>query len=58
MMDKGRKADITINLDAKCKRCGGGGATQGGVCLSCLNKALQSGEFDHILKELRNRQEP
>ena len=50
-MGKGRKADITINLDVKCKRCGKGGATQSGVCLPCFNKALKNGEFDHILKK-------
>ena len=49
------KADITINLDAKCKRCGKGGATQSGVCLPCINKAMQDGEFDHILKRLRKK---
>ena len=47
------KADITINLDAKCKRCGKGGATQSGVCLLCFNKAIKSGEFDHILKKYK-----
>ena len=52
-MEKRRKADITINLDAKCKRCGKGGATESGVCLPCFTKAIQNGEFDHILKRKR-----
>jgi len=50
-----KEANITINLDAKCRRCGKGGATQNGFCLLCINKALQSGEFDHLLRELRDK---
>lgn len=46
---------IHINLDSKCKRCGKGGATDNGVCLPCINKALKNGEFDHIIKPLRNK---
>ncbi|KKN29287.1 hypothetical protein LCGC14_0845930 [marine sediment metagenome] len=46
-------ADIHINLDAKCRRCGKGGATQSGVCLPCFNKALQRGEFDLILEKYK-----
>lgn len=42
---------INVNLDAKCKRCGKGGATDSGVCLPCINKALKKGEFDHIIKK-------
>jgi len=30
------KADISINLDAKCLRCGEKGATQCGLCLKCV----------------------
>ena len=48
-MDK--KADIRINLDAKCNRCGKGGATQSGICLPCVTKAIQAGELDHLLKK-------
>ena len=44
---------IKVNLDTKCKRCGKGGATQNGVCLSCINKAIKSGELDHILKKYK-----
>lgn len=49
------KVEIKVNLDAKCIRCGKGGATQSGVCLPCINKALQNGEFDHILKKYKSR---
>jgi len=42
---------IKVNLDTKCKRCGKGGATQSGVCLSCINKAIKNGEFDHIFRK-------
>ena len=31
---------IHINLDAKCKKCGKGGATQCGLCLKCVADAL------------------
>ena len=44
---------ISINLDAKCKRCGKGGATQNGICLPCFTKAVKNGECDHILKRTR-----
>ena len=51
---------IHVDLDAKCKRCGKGGATQSGVCLACVAKAVKAGEFDHIIhrskaKELLRR---
>lgn len=41
---------VNVDLDAKCKRCGKPGATQSGVCLKCITKAIKNGEFDHILK--------
>ena len=40
---------IEIDLDKKCKRCKDKGATQNGLCLKCITKALESGEFDHII---------
>jgi len=43
---------IRVNLDAKCKRCGEGGATQNGLCMACIAKAVKNGEFDHILKRI------
>jgi len=49
---------IEINLDAKCKRCGGKGATQNGICLSCITLALQRGEYDHIIDKHKHAQEP
>ena len=49
----GKELIIQVNLDAKCKRCGEGGATQSGVCMKCINKALKNGEFDHILKKYK-----
>jgi len=30
-----KKADIRINLDATCSRCGAKGAAQNGLCLKC-----------------------
>lgn len=48
-------ARIEIDLDAKCKRCGDKGAAQNGLCLKCITKALETGEFDHILKKLRDK---
>jgi len=47
------RAEIIIDMDRKCKRCGKKGATQSGVCLKCVTKAIQKGEFDHILKGKR-----
>lgn len=37
---------ITINTDERCPRCGG----KGMPCLTCVNKDLKAGKFDHILK--------
>lgn len=42
---------ITIDLDAKCPRCGKSGTVNGGPCLNCINKALKNGEFDKIIKK-------
>ena len=42
-------ARIEIDLDKKCVRCGKKGATQKGICLKCITKALENGELDHIL---------
>lgn len=47
------KAEIIVDLDAKCKRCGEGGATQSGVCLKCFIKAIKSGELDHVIHKKR-----
>ncbi len=47
---------IDINLDAKCKRCHKGGATQNGYCLKCITKMLNEGKFDHILKRHISKQ--
>ena len=44
-------ADIQINFDVKCVRCGKKGAVvnAGNVCMTCITKGIESGEFDHIL---------
>jgi hypothetical protein len=47
--------EIHINLDAKCKRCGKGGATQSGYCLDCIIKRIDEGEYDHIFEAARKR---
>lgn len=41
---------ITVNMDKKCKRCGKGGATDGGYCLKCVLKNLKEGKYDHLLR--------
>lgn len=51
------KAIINIYLDKKCARCGKSGATQNGLCMSCLIKAVRVGEFDHIIKKHRLKKE-
>lgn len=38
------KADIQINLDARCSHCGAKGAAQNGLCLTCVG--------DNIIKKL------
>ncbi len=47
--------EIKIDLDAKCKRCHKGGATQNGLCMTCIAKAMKNGEFDHLLDKCRKR---
>lgn len=47
------KADIIINLDDKCKRCGKGGITQSGYCIECVTDMLCAGKFDHILNKYK-----
>lgn len=44
---------IVIDIDKKCLRCGKGGATQGGYCLSCALKNLEEGKYDHIFAKHR-----
>ena len=44
---------INVDLDKKCKRCGKGGATDSGVCLACIAKAVRQGEFDGIINKVR-----
>jgi len=44
---------ININMDNKCARCGKKGAMDNGICLKCLTKAIERGEYDHILKPKR-----
>jgi hypothetical protein len=39
-----------IDEDRRCRRCRRPGATQNGYCLMCINRMLQEGKFDHILK--------
>ena len=47
----GKNIVIDIDMDRKCNRCKKGGACQNGLCLSCINKAIKKGEFDHIIKK-------
>jgi len=45
---------IHVNLDAKCKRCGKGGAVNNsGICMGCMAKAIKNGELDHIIKKYK-----
>lgn len=46
---------ITIDLDRKCRRCGKGRAANGGLCLKCVVKALESGELDHVFANIKRR---
>ena len=49
-MDK--KADITIDLDARCIECGAKGAAQNGLCLPCITKKIKKGGTMGISIEL------
>lgn len=48
-----KTAIINVDLDKKCHHCGKGGATQSGLCMACIAKAVKRGEFDHIIKKAR-----
>ena len=43
--------EITINEDKKCAKCGKGGATGGGLCMTCATKKIEAGGYNHILKQ-------
>ena len=43
-------AVININMDKKCAECGKGGATDSGICLNCLARAMNP------LHKMRSRQ--
>jgi len=45
---------INIDMDKKCSRCGKGGATDGGLCMTCVVKAMKKGEFDGLIKKDRH----
>ncbi len=36
---------ISLDLDAKCKRCGKGGAMPNGLCMPCVTKDIQAKIF-------------
>jgi len=47
---------IEINMGIKCKRCGEGGATPNGYCLSCISKNIKEGKYNHVIdKHLANQ---
>lgn len=50
-----KTATIRIDFDKKCSRCGKPGATQNGLCLSCITRAIKNGEYDHIFKRIREK---
>lgn len=46
--------EIKVDLGKKCKRCGEKGACENGLCLSCVVKGVKKGEYDNILKPIRD----
>jgi len=44
---------IEIDLDKKCIRCKKGGATQSGLCMTCITKALKHGEYDPVINSIK-----
>jgi hypothetical protein len=44
---------IHVDLDAKCKQCGKGGATQSGLCMKCIAAGVKRGDFDHIIQKAK-----
>jgi len=48
------KADITINLDAKCSQCGAKGTTDNGLCLNCITERIVQGGSMKVKVEIRN----
>ena len=48
---------IEINMGIKCKRCGEGGATPNGYCLSCISKNIKEGKYNHIIDKYLGKPE-
>lgn len=44
---------IKIDLDKKCVRCKKGGALENGLCMRCITKAIDRGEYNHIFKKAK-----
>ncbi len=44
---------ISVDLDKKCRRCGKDGATQNGLCMVCMAKGVERGEFGSIIKKAK-----
>ena len=49
------RVTIDVNLDAKCKRCGKGGATPSGFCIACVTKNMTEGKYDRLLDQVRRQ---
>ena len=48
------KPAFSIDLDKKCSRCGKGGVFgESGLCLPCINKGIQRGDYDALVKEIK-----
>lgn len=45
--------EIPIYYAKKCSRCGEPGACQNGLCLSCIIKAIENGEYDYIFEGIK-----
>lgn len=45
-----RSPTITVDMSQECPRCGKLGAANGGMCLRCMIKAIETGEFDDVLR--------
>ena len=48
------KADITIDLDKTCTRCGAKGVTESGLCLKCVGIVAMD-SIDNIRRQVNDR---
>jgi hypothetical protein len=48
-----KKADVTIDMDLACKKCGKKGGTENGLCLRCITETIRPSNGDQVKRLLQ-----